>query len=85
MINEKGVAVYLKKKAVELEWERKLFHDLQKKGDNVISQIFDKPPPPLPWALTPLPWEFVVEATDWKILLIPAASGFTFSPNKEEY
>ena len=72
------MAVYLKKKAVELEWERKLFQDLQKKGDNVISQIFDKPPPPNPW-------EFVVEATDWKILLIPAASGFTFSPNKEEY
>jgi len=82
MINETGVAVYLKKKAVEFEWERKLFHDLQKKGDNVIFQIFDKPPS---WALTPFPWEFVVEATDWKILLIPAASGFTFSPNKEEY
>lgn len=47
MINEKGATVYLKKKAVELEWERKLFHDLQKKGDNVISQIFDKPPPPI--------------------------------------
>ena len=30
MINEKGVTDYLKQKAVELEWERKLFQDLQK-------------------------------------------------------